>query len=239
MLGSHEQHEAAVALGDDLFLQVLRRLAAAEKRSEGVAQALSLLSQALPDRAELRRRAVHDLALVVDGRLDAGDLVLERPAPLDEGPERRERPGVRLPDGGARRIDRSEEGGEAAQLPRLEQPALDGQGAQSILDIGGALEGQVVGFEELDSLAGGRERRLDGARIRLRAQAAQGGGSERRQSQTADGLDDAIELQGPQRASVHAYIVTKRPSPDRCNFPATARRVRRGVRRARRVSRGG
>ena len=46
MLGLHQQHVAAVALGDDLVLQVLRRVLAAQVRVQRLAQLGPLPSQA-------------------------------------------------------------------------------------------------------------------------------------------------------------------------------------------------
>jgi hypothetical protein len=45
VLGAHQQHEAAVPLGDDLVLQVLRRLLAARELLEGVPQPLAQAAQ--------------------------------------------------------------------------------------------------------------------------------------------------------------------------------------------------
>ena len=49
MLGLDDQHVAAVALGDDLILQVLRRLLAAQVRLERAAQPRALLAQPVAD----------------------------------------------------------------------------------------------------------------------------------------------------------------------------------------------
>ena len=66
MLGLHDQHVAAVALGDDLLLQVLRRVLAAQVRLERAAQPRALLAQPIADALQLRARVVDDLA----GRID-------------------------------------------------------------------------------------------------------------------------------------------------------------------------
>ena len=62
VLGADDQHVAAVAIGDDLLLQVLRGVLAAQVRLERAAQPRALLPQAVADAAQLRRRIVQDLA---------------------------------------------------------------------------------------------------------------------------------------------------------------------------------
>ena len=53
VLGAHHQHVAAVALGDDLLLQVLRRVLAAQVRLERAAQPRALLAQPIADALQL------------------------------------------------------------------------------------------------------------------------------------------------------------------------------------------
>ena len=95
MLGTNHQHVAAVAIGDDLLLQILRRVRAAQERFERRrAASLLLPAQPLADAGERRAGVVGDLA----GRLDlaphVGDLALERRdgfAPAASGSETRRR----------------------------------------------------------------------------------------------------------------------------------------------------
>ena len=54
MLGSHHQHVAAVSLGDNLFLQVLRGVLAAHELIERRAQPLALLPQVVADAPQQR-----------------------------------------------------------------------------------------------------------------------------------------------------------------------------------------
>ncbi|HZT56773.1 MAG TPA: hypothetical protein VFA35_11130, partial [Burkholderiaceae bacterium] len=54
VLGLHQQHVAAVALGHDLILQVFRGFLAAQVRLERAAQPCFLLSQAIADQPQLR-----------------------------------------------------------------------------------------------------------------------------------------------------------------------------------------
>ena len=78
VLGAHDQHVAAVAIGDDLLLQVLRGVLAAQVRLERAAQPRPLLAQPIANALQLRARVVDDLAGRVDLAADVGDLALER-----------------------------------------------------------------------------------------------------------------------------------------------------------------
>ena len=74
MFGANHQHVATVAVGDDLFLQILRGFASAQERIERGPQALFLSAQALADRRERRAGVVGDLAGRLDLPPDVGDL---------------------------------------------------------------------------------------------------------------------------------------------------------------------
>ena len=74
MLGAHQQHEAAVALGHHIVLQVLRRVLAAGELLERVAEPLPQLAQPVADAAQRRAGVVEHLAGDVDGLPDGGDL---------------------------------------------------------------------------------------------------------------------------------------------------------------------
>ena len=66
VLRSDDEHVAAVAFGDDLILEVLRRVLAAEVRLERAAQAGALLPQPIANGFQLRTRVVDDFARRVD-----------------------------------------------------------------------------------------------------------------------------------------------------------------------------
>ena len=74
MLGADHQHVAAVALGDDLLLQVLRRVLAAHELIERLAQTLALLAQPIANRSQRRAGVIQDLARGVDRPANGGDL---------------------------------------------------------------------------------------------------------------------------------------------------------------------
>ncbi len=78
MLRLHDEDVTTVPLGDDLVLQVLGRVLAAQVRLEGAAQPRLLAPQAVPYPPQLRARIVHDVAGRVDDRADSGDFTLER-----------------------------------------------------------------------------------------------------------------------------------------------------------------
>ena len=66
MLGLDDQHVAAVPLGDDLILQVLRGVLAAQVRLERAAQAAALLAQPIADASQLGTGIVDHVARRVD-----------------------------------------------------------------------------------------------------------------------------------------------------------------------------
>ena len=78
MLGLHDEHVTAVSLGDDLILQVLRRVLAAQIRLERRAQARPLLAEAIANELQLRARAVDDVAGGVEFVAHRRRLALER-----------------------------------------------------------------------------------------------------------------------------------------------------------------
>ena len=78
MFGADDDDVAAVAVGDDLVLQVLRRVAAARQRVERRAQLRALAAQRLANVAQRRARAVADVAGGIDRAPDRGGLVRER-----------------------------------------------------------------------------------------------------------------------------------------------------------------
>ena len=125
VFGAHDQHVAAVAIGDDLLLQVLRGVLAAQVRLERAAQARALLAQPVADAPQLRARIVDDVAAGIDLAAHVGDLALERGRGLDDRARARgkaARARRTAADGG---FDRSEEVGEPEQLQRLERAAFD------------------------------------------------------------------------------------------------------------------
>ena len=62
MLGAHDDDVAAVAIGDDLILQVLRRVAPLRQRLERRSQLRALAAERLADVAQRRAGGVRDLA---------------------------------------------------------------------------------------------------------------------------------------------------------------------------------
>ena len=77
MLAADDEHVAAVAVGDDLLLQILRRVPAAQIGLERAPQPRALFTQPIPQAGQLRARIVDDLVRRADLAADVGDLVLE------------------------------------------------------------------------------------------------------------------------------------------------------------------
>ena len=95
VLGLHDEDVAAVPLGDDLILQVFRRLLAAQVRLERAAQPRPLLAQALANQLQLRARVIDDLAGRVDLLARLRRLALERRGAAAGRLEQRKRSGAR------------------------------------------------------------------------------------------------------------------------------------------------
>ena len=92
VLGLDDEHVAAVAVADDLILQILRGVLAAQIRFERRAQARPLLAQLRAQPRQLRAGGVVDLAGRVDLAADVGDLGLERSAVFGDRLQRGEGP---------------------------------------------------------------------------------------------------------------------------------------------------
>ncbi len=201
VLGPHDQHEAAVALGDDLILQVLRRLAAAQVRLERAAQPRSLLAQAVAQRPERRAGIVDDVARRVDGLADPGRLGPER-----RGRRRRlveEREPARPANGVPRVLDRIEEAGQPQKAPGLERAAFDRQRVERPRQVGRRLEGEgAVGGEELRRLGGAGEQVRHAAGIGRRCEAGEPIRPHGGDGKIAHRLDDPVELEGLQGAGL-------------------------------------
>ncbi|OFW32198.1 MAG: hypothetical protein A3G76_09275 [Acidobacteria bacterium RIFCSPLOWO2_12_FULL_65_11] len=203
MLGPDEQDVPAVALGDDLVLEVLRRLLAAQVRLERAAQSRALLAQSLANELQLRAGMIDDFAGGVD-------LVpcLRRLAPEGgRGPARRVEPRKRSGRPANRRsgvVDRVKEGGEREQLVRVERRALDGERAQNLRQFGRCAEREPrVLRQEPRCLGGVREQVGDLLRIDRGPKPRQTLGAHGRHGKTLDGLDDLIEFEGPEDAWLH------------------------------------
>ena len=142
VLGAHDEHVAAVAVGDDLVLQVLRRVLAAQVRLERAPQARPLLAQAVAHRLQLGAGVVDHLA----GRLDLvprlGDLAAERRPAFGQGLRAAETACAVRRMARAGGLDRLEELGQAEQPQRLERAALDGQGAEDGRQVGRGATGR-------------------------------------------------------------------------------------------------
>ena len=126
VLGADQQDVAAVAVGDDLFLQVLGRVARPQVALERAPQPRPLLPQPVADRAERRAGVVEHVAR--SGRWPAGRPRFPARRTRSRADERQQsrvgRPGL-APDGVGALVHGFEERGQAEQPQRFEGPALD------------------------------------------------------------------------------------------------------------------
>ena len=214
VLGPDDEHVAAVAIGDDLLLQVLRRVLAAQVRLERSAQPRALLAQPVPDAPQLRTRVVHHLARRIDLAADVGDLALER-----RGARRRSRAGAGTAPR-ARRIaratslDRSEKVGEREQLQRLRARGPRPRATSRIASrsVGRAERRAWLSARKRDRLGRRRKRGATARGSVERLQPREPLAARRGQREAADRLDDAIEFEGPQGACMHGLKRTESPA---------------------------
>ena len=221
VLGLDDEHVAAVAVGDDLVLQVLRGVLAAQERLERAAQPRRAAFAA--DRGPPAVPGWRGPATSPDGsilsRTSAISLLNDAP-PSAMALQDRERGRRRA--GWPPRVAStdSRKSASAEQPQRLERPALDGQrragwrrGRRA--PRSGKRARRLV---EPDAFGGGREQLGDPPRVGLRAQRRPGG---RRRAASArkpaHGLDDPVEFEGLQGACVHSWswkrLVERRGKP--------------------------
>ncbi len=208
MLGLDDEHVAAVAIADDLILQISRRVLAAQIRFERRAQPRSLLAQLRAQARQLGAGVVVHFARRVDLAAHVGDLVLERSAVFGERLQRGEG-AADAADRGARERERIEKLRECQQPQRVERAPLDRKRRQHRVEIRGRIQRERgVGVEILDAF-GRRGEQLRGAmRIGLRLELGQARRAERRQRKAAHDVDDLIPLEGPQGAWLHVLRET-------------------------------
>ncbi len=222
MLGPHDQDITPVAIGDDLFLQVPRRVLGAQVRLEGRPQATALLPEAFPDGFQLGARVVGHRAGGLDGAADVHDLALERPDSLDQVVQVGKRAGRGTPDRLARLLDRGQQIGEADELDALQGPPLDRQGPKDHIDIARGPQGQRAIFCEKPHRFGrGVERRLDLGRIGGRADLCQLRPAEGCERELAEDLEDPRELEGPEGAWLHSWTGKASGCPGQLPQPAS------------------
>jgi hypothetical protein len=203
VLGLDHQDVAAVALGDDLILQVLRRVLAAQVRLERAAQPRPLLAQALADDLQLGAGVVDDLARRVDLLARVRGLVLERRRAAAGGLE--QRIGARrAADGGARLVDRVEEVRQREQAQRFERPPFDRERVQDLRQLAGRAQREdAVRVDIAGGFAGGCQQLGDDARVGRRLQSLEALRPHRRQREVPDGVDDPIEFERAQGTWLH------------------------------------
>ena len=203
MLGLHEEHVAAVPFRDDLVLQILRGVLAAQVRLERASQARALLAQPLPNELQLGARMVDDITRRVDLVARLRRLAFERLGAAARGFEQRKR-SRRASDSSPRFVDRIEKRSEREQAERFERAPFNGQCGQNLRQIGGCAQRErPVGDDVPRRLARSRLKLGDLVGVGRRPQVPEALGPHGRESKVFDGVDDPIEFEGAQGAWLH------------------------------------
>jgi hypothetical protein len=134
VFGANHQHVAAVAIGDHLFLQILR-VPSAEKAVQRCPQSLLVLTQTVADRGQRGTGVVGHFARWLDLAANIGNLLRERRNRLDQQPQQRKR-GANLDDRLTRLLDRFEVATESQQPHRLEPSSLHAERRDDLVEIG-------------------------------------------------------------------------------------------------------
>ena len=208
VLGADDEHVAAVAIGDDLLLQVLRRVLAAQVRLERAAQPRPLLAQAIAQvraapgwhRRRLRRR---DRSCGGCRRSRARTRRRSRRCAREERESRCAR-------GGSRRTC-------ARPTPGTSRASSSCSGSRARPSTASDIR---IASRSVGRLQRDRRRRAGSAPFRpsprapprprarrsAAARCARRAAPRRRLREAADRLDDPIEFEGPQGAGVHETL---------------------------------
>ena len=203
MFGANHQHMTAVAIGDDLLLEIFRGLAAAQERVERRTKALLLPAQAIANLRERGARVVRDISRRLDLPADVGDLAGERRYRIDLLAEDRKR-GAHPSDRLSRLLDRLEIVAELQQSKRFERAAIDGERFEDRVEIRRCSQWksrvirQEPGAFRRCPLQRDDARGIDG-RSQLRQPVLACGGD----GKAGHDADNAIELESPQGARMH------------------------------------
>ena len=202
MLAADDEDVPAVAVGHDLLLEILGRVATAQVRFERSTQPRPLFTQAIAQCRELRAGVIEDFERRADLAADVGDLMLERGGRLDDRAEQWKTP-TNLANGSASRVDRRQKRGEVDERLRLEDAAFDRQRHQKGIEVLRRLQSDRPVAQETGRLVRRCEGRRDGAAVGQRLQLRQTRRARRRQCKAAYRLDDPIVFERPQGTGVH------------------------------------
>ena len=189
---------AAVALRDDLILEVFRGVLSTEERLERAAQPCPLLPQAIANAFQLGARVVGDLARRIDLVADLRSFASKRRRAGACRLEQRKRAG-RASNRPARLVDRVEKVCEGDQTKRLERTSFNRQRSQNLRQLARRTQGeQGVGRQIPRRLGRRRQQLSDLLRVGRRCETPEALGPHRRKRGRTHRLDDPIEFEGPQ-----------------------------------------
>jgi len=135
MFGPDDQDVSSIAIGDDLLLQILGRVLAAQIRFERPAKSSPLLSQPISKASQFRTGIIGDLAGGVDLATNVCDLTFERRNGIGD-PAQYRTAGTRPAYTGRGGFDRCEECREREQVERFERASLHAERSNDVIELG-------------------------------------------------------------------------------------------------------
>ena len=202
VFGANDQHVAAVSIGHDLLLQVLRRVLAAQIGLERPAQPRALLAQPVPDPPQLAARIVHHLACGVDLAPDVRDLSFEGGDTIGDGAENREGC-ARAAYASCGRIHGRKKRGERHQLCGVEGPSFYSKPGKYLVEFRCSSKRDLVVSEKACGFRSRRQCPPHRAAIGQRRKRVQPRLAHGRLRVSGDDTNDAIEFERAQGTSVH------------------------------------
>ena len=196
VLGFDHEDVPTVPLGDDLVLEVLGRVLAAQVRLQRAAQPRPLLTKPIADDAQLRAGVIDDVARRGDRIAHAGDFALERrgvrPHLIEE-----EKRLSHSPDGAAGFIERLQKRGEGEEPRGFERPTLDRERRQDDRKLARGPQGEwLVPTQIVRRLSGSGEQRGHLLRVARRSKLDEAFVTHRRERIGAYRLDNPVEFEG-------------------------------------------
>ena len=205
VLAADDEHVAAVAVGNDLLLEVLRRVPAAKVGFERSAQPRPLLAQTIAQARELRAGIVDDLkAGPILRRMSPiscwNEAAVSAIAASSGNPVRTLRTAPHVASTEARNA------GKVDERRRFEDASLDRKRHQQRVEVLRRLQSDLPVAQEAGRLGRCREGSRHRTRVNQRLQLRQTRRARRRLCEAAHRFDDPVVFERPQGTGVHETL---------------------------------